>query len=101
MISDRQCHLDSEQPAGHTIDFRISSRCSCRGKDCRAHTPARGGKAENILKQGGCSDVRGRPIVRLLERSGRGLRVYSSGEGDEGDVLGGGDKYLPGDANPA
>lgn len=45
--------------------------------------------------------MRGRPIVRLLERSGRGLRVYSSGEGDEGDVLGGGDKYLPGDANPA
>ena len=44
-----------------------------------------------------------RPVVRLSERSGRGLRGQSSGEDEEEaqNVLGGGDKCVPEDASPA
>ena len=41
----------SEQPAEDTIEFRISGRCSCRGRNCRAPTPAGGDKAENMLQR--------------------------------------------------
>ena len=92
--------MGSEQPAGDRIDFRISDRCSCRGRNCRAHTPVGGDKAENILQRGGYSEVCGRPVVRLSERSGCALRSQSSGEGDEEalelqGVLCGGDRCLP------
>ena len=60
--------MGSEQSAGDRIDFRISDRCSCRGRNCRAHTPVGGDKAENILQRGGYSEVCGRPVVRLSGR---------------------------------
>ena len=46
--------MSSEQPAEHKIEFRISSRCTYRGRNCRAPTPTGGDKAANMLRQGGC-----------------------------------------------
>ena len=46
--------MGSEQPAEDTIEFRISGRSTCRGRYCRAPTPAGGDKAVNMLQLGGC-----------------------------------------------
>ena len=71
-----------EQSAEDTIEFRISGRCSSRGRIPRIPTLAGGDKAEDMLQRGSWSSPGGRPVSRLSRRHGRELPGRSSGEDD-------------------